>query len=145
MNLPPAPLDPSFQTNELQAHLTLCEEVLRLVTCEGEALREAGPFDSQDFARQRNALLPRLIQSNASLQRVREAWQRLDPSTRARHTEVDVLLRRNQDLIMKIIVIDRENEQLLLRRGLLPPNRLPSSVGRRPRLAVEHYLKNIPG
>lgn len=144
MNRPPPPPNPSLQTDDLRSHLALCEEVLRLVTDESEALRGAGTFASQEFAQQRNDLLPRLIQSLDALRRLREAWLELEPAVRARQDGMDMLLRRNQDLIMKIIVIDRENEQALLRRGLLPPNQLPSSHRQRPHAVAEQYLKNLP-
>ena len=129
-------------TAGLAAHLTVCEEILALVTRESEALRQPGPFAGQELARERAALVPRLAQSLEAIRSTREAWQRLDPATRERHSEVHALLRANQNLIMKVIVLDRENEQALLRRGLLPPGRLPMSQSRRPRLVADEYLKN---
>ena len=144
MTPPTAPSDQVFPVDDLHTHLALCEEVLSLVTEESEALRAPGPFVSQDFSERRNHLLPRLDQSLNSLRSLREAWHRLDSTSRVRQTGVDILLRRNQDLIMKIIVIDRENEQALLRRGLLPPSHLPMSSRQRPHTVAEHYLKNLP-
>lgn len=129
---------------ELGAHRGVCEEVLALVTREGEALRQPGPFPGEGFARERAELLPRLTRSLEALRRGREAWQRLDPAARSRQSDVDALLRANQNLIMKIIVLDRENEQALLRRGLLPPGHLPSSQSQRPHLVAAQYLKNLP-
>lgn len=130
-------------TAALQAHLDLCGEMLDLLTRESEALRVSDPFSGQTFAEQRNALLPRLTQSLDSLRRTREAWQQLDPATRARQPEAELLMRRNQDLIMKLIVLDRENEQALLRRGLLPPGQLPSAQRQRPQLVAAQYLKHL--
>lgn len=131
-------------TADLQAHLSLCEEVLAVVTRESEALRGADAFASQTFTQQRNALLPRLSKSLDSLRRTRETWQRLDPAVRARQSEAETLMRRNQDLIMKIIVLDRENEQALLRRGLMQPGQLPSANRARPHVVASQYLKNTP-
>ena len=54
------------------------------------------------------------------------------------HGEIPALLRQNQDLIMKIIVLDRENEQALLRRGLVPPKHLPPAERQRP-----HFVANL--
>lgn len=146
MTRPPAqpapPASPALATG-LQAHLALCEEVLALVTRESEALRAPDPFASQTFTQQRNALLPRLSQSLDSLRRTRETWQQLDPAARARQSEAESLMRRNQDLIMKIIVLDRENEQALLRRGLLQPGQLPTANRQRPHVVAAQYLKNL--
>jgi len=144
MSLRPATADASSLTADLQNHLVLCEEVLDLISREGEALRDPAAFPARDFADRRSALLPRLSESLDSLRRVRETWQQLDPATRARHAEADVLMRRNQDLIMRIIVLDRENEQALLRRGLVPPEHLPSSHRQRPHAVAQRYLKNLP-
>jgi hypothetical protein len=142
----PSPGLPTTQSlmDGLQAHLELCAEVLELVTGESEALRETDTFASQTFAQQRNALLPRLTQSLESLRRTREAWQQLDPAARARQPEAESLMRRNQDLIMKIIVLDRENEQALLRRGLVPPGQLPAANRQRPHVVAAQYLKHLP-
>ncbi len=52
------------------------------------------------------------------------------------------MLRQNQDLIMKIIVLDRENEQGLLRSGLLPDCQLPSANRQRPRFVADLYRRN---
>lgn len=129
---------------ELASHYEACQAVLALVTRESEALRRPGAFDGEAFARERAELLPRLTRSVEALRRVRESWQRLDPAIRARQTDVEALLRENQNLIMKVIVLDRENEQALLRRGLLPPGHLPSSQSQRPHLVAAQYLKNLP-
>lgn len=129
---------------DLESHLALCREVLELVSRESEALHQAGEFVGDDFARRRAELLPRLEESLAGLRHAREAWQRTDPATRNRQAGVESLLRDNQNLIMKIIVLDRENEQALLRRGLLPPGHLPSSQSQRPHMVAAQYLKNLP-
>ena len=51
-----------------------------------------------------------------------------------------MLLRQNQDLTMKIIVLDRENEQNLLRRGLVPPRELPSVNRQRPHFVADLHV-----
>jgi hypothetical protein len=53
-------------------------------------------------------------------------------------------MQRNQELIMRIIVLDRENEQALLRQGLLPPGHLPASQRQRPHAVAQRYLQNLP-
>lgn len=129
---------------DLEQHLALCREVLDLVVEESEALRAPGDFDGGGFARRRASLLPRLGSSLSALHRAREAWQQLDARRRGQHPELDSLLRDNQDLIMKIIVLDRENEQGLLRRGLLAPGQLPTSQSQRPHVVAARYARNRP-
>jgi hypothetical protein len=56
-------------------------------------------------------------------------------------TEVPGMLRQVQDLIMKIIVLDRENEQMLLRNGLVPARHLPSVNQQRPHFVADLYRR----
>ena len=69
------------------------------------------------------------------------AWLQLSPAERRRNTAVVALFRQNQDLIMKIVLLDRENEQALLRRGLVPPTQLPSVNRQRPHFVAELYRR----
>jgi hypothetical protein len=128
----------------LTTHLALCQEVFALVTAETEALQSPDPFPGPAFAHRRNALLPRLTQSLQSLSRCRTAWAALPAATRARCPEADSLMQRNQELIMRIVVLDRENEQTLLRRGLLSPGSLPPSRRQHPQLVARCYRPNLP-
>jgi hypothetical protein len=65
----------------------------------------------------------------------------MTPVERGQNPAIAPLLRQNQDLIMKIIVLDRENEQTLLRRGLVPPRQLPSLNRQRPHFVTELYRR----
>jgi hypothetical protein len=144
MNTPSDPATGPALMEELKAHLAVCEEMLALVSREREALQTPAPFPGPEFARQRNALLPRLTRSLDSLSRRRAAWVALPMAVRTRTSGADALMQRNQELIMRIIVLDRENEQTLLRRGLLPPGHLPASQRQRPQLVARCYLQNLP-
>jgi hypothetical protein len=126
---------------DLRAHLTLCQELLSIVERENQALRNAVAFNPAEFHQLRNSLLPRLDQSYKRLKEVRLAWQQLDPAERRRNTDVIALFRQNQDLIMKIVLLDRENEQALLRRGLVPTTQLPSVNRQRPHFVAELYRR----
>lgn len=126
---------------DLQGHLALCQEILKLVETESHALHhsEAGPsFES--YQAKKN-LLPRLNQSLNQIRQHRANWQKLSPAERAHQPEVPGLLRQNQDLIMKIIVLDRENEQALLRKGLVPPRQLPAAQRQRPHFVADLYRR----
>ncbi len=108
---------------------------------EGQALRRADQPSLSEFYQVKKNLLPRLNQSLDALRRHRIQWQRLSMDERARHPGIGMLLRQNQDLIMKIILLDRENEQSLLRRGLVPPRDLPSANRQRPNFVAALYRR----
>jgi uncharacterized protein YaaN involved in tellurite resistance len=135
--------DPVEMARDLRAHLALCEELLLMVERENQSLRTASD-SSQAFAffQYRKQLLPRLDESLGRLKQHRMNWQRLPPAARQQNPEVASLLRLNQDLSMKIIFLDRENEQALLRRGMLPPNQLPPANRQRPHFVSDLYRRH---
>jgi hypothetical protein len=132
MNPPPQIIE------DLNTHFTLTDELLHLAERECQALRRADGASLFEFYQTRKALLPRFSQSVETLRQHRIKWQKLSPDERSQFPQVPVLLRRSQDLTMKVIVLDRENEQLLLRRGLVPPRELPSVNRQRP-----HFVANL--
>ncbi len=119
----------------------ICQELLAVVERENQALRSSTAFNPAEFQLGRKVLLPRLDQSYKRLKEVRLAWQQLSPAERRRNTTVVALFRQNQDLIMKIVLLDRENEQVLLRRGLIPTAQLPSVNRQRPHFVAELYRR----
>ncbi|HAV61190.1 MAG TPA: hypothetical protein DCY13_02355 [Verrucomicrobiales bacterium] len=129
---------------ELHAGQELYRELLAVIESEGRELREAGSQPpSGTAAAARQALLPRLNESLDILRRHRVSWTQASPEERARHPQIAGLLRQSQDLIMKIIVQDRENEQALLRRGLVPPQHLPSANRQRPHYVADLYRRQF--
>jgi flagellar biosynthesis/type III secretory pathway chaperone len=128
----------------LNEHLALCQELLLVVEREGQALRRSEPPSLFQFYQQKKNLLPRLKQSLDDLRKHRATWQKLNLMEKASQPEVGPLLRKNQDLTMKVIVLDRENEQALLRRGLVPPRELPSVNRQRPNFVTDLYRRGGP-
>ncbi|MBC8001824.1 MAG: hypothetical protein H7X97_04470 [Opitutaceae bacterium] len=126
---------------DLRANLSLYQELLAVIEAEGRALRQAEDPSLFSTFSARKGLLPRLTESLGQLRKHRAQWQTLDPAERARHPEAAALLRQNQDSIMKIILLDRENEQGLLRRGLVPPRELPSVNRQRPHFVADLYRR----
>ena len=139
---PPASAESSALAADLRAHLVLSEEILAIVSRESQALRGPDEFAAFDFHQQKKNLLPRLNGSLTLLRQHRRAWQESGPTERTRDREVAALLRSNQDLIMKIIVLDRENEQALLRRGLVPARHLPPAQRQRPHYVADLYRRH---
>lgn len=112
-----------------------------MVERENQTLHASQPYRAEEFIESRKGLLPRLNQSYKRLEEVRGSWQRLSSVQRQRFPEVTVLLRQTQDIIMKIVLLDRENEQAMLRRGLLPSAPLPSTNRQRPNVVAEMYRR----
>ncbi len=126
---------------DLRGHLALCAEILALVEKESQTLNQSeGGLAFETYQAKKN-LLPRLNQSLNQIRQHRATWQQLGPAERAQHPDVPGLLRQNQDLIMKIIVLDRENEQALLRKGLVPPRQLPPAQRQRPHFVADMYRR----
>jgi hypothetical protein len=126
---------------DLQGHLALCQEILSLVESESHALHHTKTGPSFESYQAKKNLLPRLNQSLNQIRQHRATWQKLSPAERAQFPDVPGLLRQNQDLIMKIIVLDRENEQALLRQGLVPPRQLPAAQRQRPHFVADLYRR----
>jgi hypothetical protein len=125
----------------LHEHLAVCQELLLNTEQEGQALRGPGKPSLAEFCQRKKDLLPRYNQSLDGLRKYRVNWQKLSLDERACWPEVGILLRKNQDLTMKIIVLDRENEQALLRRGLVPPRQLPPVNRQRPHFVADLYRR----
>ncbi|HEV7925642.1 MAG TPA: hypothetical protein VGR14_09810 [Verrucomicrobiae bacterium] len=132
---------PQEMIETLNEHLRVCQELLQATEQEGQALRRTDKPSLSDFYQRKKNLLPRFNQSLDCLRKHRVDWQRLSLDERASWPEVGMLLRKNQDLTMKIIVLDRENEQALLRRGLVPPRELPSVNRQRPHFVADLYRR----
>jgi hypothetical protein len=132
---------PQGITRSLQEHLGVCQELLQATEQEGQALRRGGKPSLAEYYQRKKDLLPRFDQSLDGLRKHRVDWQQMSLEERARWPEVGILLRKNQDLTMKIIVLDRENEQVLLRRGLVPPRQLPAVNRQRPHFVADLYRR----
>jgi flagellar biosynthesis/type III secretory pathway chaperone len=125
----------------LNEHFCVCQEMLQATEQEGQALRRSDKPSLSEFYQRKKNLLPRFNQSLDCLRKHRVNWQSLSLDERGSWPEVGLLLRKNQDLTMKIIVLDRENEQALLRRGLVPPRELPSVNRQRPHFVADLYRR----
>jgi len=126
----------------LQEHTTLCADLLLVATQEEQCLRNSNHYDSilnDDFRRNLSADLDKSLDA---LKTQRMAWQGLSTSERERYPDISRLIRSTQEVGMKLIVLDRENEQGLLRRGLLPARQLPSAQSQRPNYVAGLYQRH---
>jgi len=126
---------------DLRAHQALSRELLALAERESQALRHDQPAALREIYQARKVLLPRLGESLDKVRQHRVYWQSLNVAERSARPEIQFLVRQAQDLIMRVILLDRENEQGLLRRGLLPPREIPPANQQRPHLVADLYRR----
>ena len=76
-----------------------------MVERENVSLRSAATESNFEASQARKKALPELNASLARLKKQRAEWLKQPAEERARHPEIAGLLRQNQDVIMKIIVL----------------------------------------
>ena len=128
--------------DQLCRHQTLCLEILAVIERETAALRASDCGAMTAGLPAKRKLLEHLGESVEHLRSLRQQWQQLGSEQRARYPEITALLRQVQDLIMKIIVLDRENEHALLRLGRIPARHLPSINRQRPHFVADLYRRH---
>ena len=126
---------------DLSAYQGVCRELLVLAERESHALRQSQPPALREVYQLKRLLLPRLNESLEKLRRHRLQWQTFSAAERTAQPEVQYLVRQIQDLIMRVILLDRENEQGLLRRGLIPPREIPIAQQQRPHFVADLYRR----
>ena len=89
-------------------HLELCDELLQILNEENRALRQQGGVISDELLEQKRSYLPRLDESLAELKRLQLESPEILPAVKEKLTSA-------QNKIMRILLLDRENEQLLLK------------------------------
>jgi hypothetical protein len=134
----------SEMISDLRVYLGICEEALALTTRENQALAAAAEYQPFEFFQLRTSLLPRLENALVQLRKWREMWLRVSPAERAGCSEVKVLFQSVQSLLMKLLLLDRENQQALLRRGLVPPRHLATAAVQQPNYVANVYKRHIP-
>jgi len=128
---------------DLRDYLALCEQALALAGEENQALNGGAEYPSFGFYQKRKGLLSGLESSLMKLRGWRQTWQQTDAAERARCSEVKPLFQAIQDLLMRVLLLDRENQQALLRRGLVPAGHLPLAAGQQqPHYVADLYRRN---
>jgi hypothetical protein len=128
----------------IQDHLGVCCKLLALAQKEAQALNSAESFPTATIQEERRALLNRLESALHSLSERRLLWQQLGTARQAHKAQLNQLIQTALDTIMRVLVLDRENEQSLLRRGLLPVRSLPPVEQSRPHCVArlhQHHAK----
>jgi hypothetical protein len=127
---------------ELRTYLNLCEEFLVLAVRENQALSGQTVYQPFEFDQQRKSLLPDLESVSNKLRQRRIIWQQVPASERERCKEAKPLFQRIQSLLMKMLLLDRENQQAMLRRGLVPARHLPAAAVQQPHYVASLYRRN---
>jgi hypothetical protein len=70
------------------------------------------------------------------------AWQKISPAERDRCGEIKNLFQEIQNLLPRILMLDRENQQEMLRRGLIPPAQLPPPAAQQPNFVAGLYRRH---
>jgi len=109
----------------LQRHLELLSELHDLFLEESAVLRASGLPPDEAFLERKKGYLSRLDESLGQLKRLGGSEARLDPADRS--TVKDA---RNR--LLQILMLDRENERMLLKKQLSPKVR-------------ERYAQALPG
>jgi hypothetical protein len=123
---------------DLRIYLALCEEILSLAGWEHQALSGQNDYQPLEFYQKRKNLLPNLESLLLKLRDRRMAWQRIPTSECERGQELKSLFQNIQSLLMKVLLLDQENQLALLRRGLVPAGHLPNAARQQP-----HYVANL--
>lgn len=113
-------MDDAVLIRLLTAHRAIAHELLELAQREQQALSNNNTSILQEIGVRRKDLLPHLEESLDNLRHHRINWQNLDLVSRQHPPEVRALLTQTQDCIMRILLLDRQNEKELLRLGLGP-------------------------
>jgi hypothetical protein len=141
--------EPAVFAERLRRHRSVCAEILKVVEKENSLLRGKQAQEAFAFRAARKNLLAELSESLDKVRELRISWQKLPVGQRHGHPEVAELLRENQNLIMRILVLDRENEQTLLRQGLVPARQdavsgapSPKAEGQQKHFVASRYKRN---
>lgn len=97
----------------LATHAEICDGLYELMLDENRFLKASGRGREEAFLNRKRAMLASLT---SSLENVREGAGRRGSQT----PELRVAMERVQQIILKALLLDRENEQLLLKSTLQP-------------------------
>lgn len=109
-------------------HLELCDELLQILNEENRALRHNPEGVGEELLERKRSYLPRLDKSLAQLKQLQMETPEILPAVREKLTSA-------QNKIMRILLLDRENEQLLL-KSVMPKITRP---------VVKRSLQSIKG
>lgn len=108
------------QSETIQAHHHLCDEIHQSALEENRFLRQHQRAPGADFLERKRQMLEKLDTSLAAL--------RAFPAGSARDPDVRTQLENTRARILQILQLDKENEQLLLRCSLSGAHAAPGAA-----------------
>jgi hypothetical protein len=129
---------------DLRAFAAVGEEALALAAREHQALAGAANYEPFEFYSLRKDLLIRLEPLMMEIKHWRQLWQQISPLERGRCPDVNGVIQMLQNLLVKILQLDRENQQALLRRGLVPARHVTSCAAPPPNYVANLYRRHNP-
>ena len=105
----------------LQTHAEICDAMHQVVLEENRLLKTAGRVPEEAFLTRKRAALASLSSSLAMLKAVQEQGRASIPAARA-------LVEKAQQVIMRALLVDRENEQLLLKCSMRQSFAVPTAM-----------------
>jgi hypothetical protein len=128
--------------SDLRAFAGICEEVLSLARREYQALSGHLAYEPSEFHQKHATLLPDIESLVRKFRNHRMAWQQIPASQREHLAELKSLFQNIQGLMTRVILLDRENQQAMLKRGLVPVKHLPSTTVQPPHYVADLYRRN---
>lgn len=96
----------------LESHIDLCERVYALLLEENRILKQTGKAPDEEFLSRKRLILSELETSTPRVREAAVANGTKTPQQRA-------LIEKAQQAVLKTLLLDRENEQLLLKSTLM--------------------------
>jgi hypothetical protein len=94
--------------NALLEHMAACESMYQIMLDDNRLLKATGAPPGDELLAQKRAVLGQLEDALARLRAQRDALGSLTPRQRA-------AIQKTQQIVLKALLLDRENEQLLLK------------------------------
>ena len=129
---------------DLRDFAVLGNETLALTVSEHQALASSGDYEPFEFCRLRKNLIVRLNSLIFRINHWRQLWQQISPSERAGCADIRDIIQMLQNLMVKILQLDRENQQALLRRGLVPARHVSSCAAPPTNFVANLYRRHTP-
>jgi len=128
--------------SDLQAFAGVCKEILSLATLEHQALASEVDYQAPEFNQRRRTLLSDIESLLQKFRSRRLVWQQIPHSQREQFKDLNLLFEGIQGLLTRVISLDRENQQAMLKRGLVPAQHLPGTTGQQLHYVEHLYRRN---
>jgi hypothetical protein len=131
--------------HDLRAFAGVCEDILSLAAREHQALSGEGDYLPREYYEERKTILPDVEALLKKFRSHRALWQQVPPYQREQFTEMKSLFQSIQGLVSRVMQLDRENQQAMLKRGVVPVKHLPGTTRQQPHFVADLYRRNSVG